>query len=221
MQKSEKKLLDKTGSKIGAGYCGQFRWRYWPIARTLFTVILEVLFLILFSFAIAYSLVDHGEIIGPISMMIDRLPFSHRVLHYLHYLSFLDYLLYVRSSFKVGYAFSFLRWQAYPNTMEFFKNGIVRNGLFFMSWKSIEVRPSAFFNDKIAIVVRASSLAIEDRPSPDSLDSKDTARGSLDTVVGTITMAQVSNELRAKVFAAAEARRVSNDNGTLAPERIH
>jgi len=208
--KQRKKLLDKSGSRIGSAFCGQFRWRYWPIVRTVSSIVFAASFQLLFAAAMAITILDSGQIFGPISMMIDRLPVSYRVLHYLHYLSFLDFFFYLQYSFSVGYAFSLYRWRAYPNTLEFFEHGIVKKGLSFIPWKRIEVRPSTFFDDKIAIVVRASPLAIEDRPSPDSLDSKDAARGSLDTVAGTIIMAQVKGELRERVFAVANAAHTTN-----------
>ncbi len=164
--RKRKALLDKSGSKIGSAFCGQFRWRYWPIVRTVATIVFAASFQLLFAVAMAITLLDSGEIFGPISAMIDHLPVSHRVLHYLHYLSFLDFLFYLQYSFSVGYAFSLYRWRVYPNSIEFFEHGIVRKGLALTPWKRIEVRPSSLFADKIAIVVRASPLAIEARARP-------------------------------------------------------
>ncbi len=219
--RKRKRLLDKAGTRIGSAFCGQFRWRYWPLVRTVATILFVASIQLLFATVMAISILDSGQIFGPISMMIDGLPVSHRVLHYLHYLSFLDFLFYFQYSFSVGYVFSLYRWRVYPSTLEFFEHGIVRKGLYLTPWKCIEIRPSAFFDDKIAIVVRSSPLAIKNHASPDFLDPKDAAGDSLDVVAGTLTMAQVSDELREKVFAAAAASRIPKDDGTLAPERIH
>lgn len=209
--KRRQRALDKSGAKIGAAFCGQFHWRYWPIVRTVFTIFFVISIQTLFAVVMAKNLLEYGELNGPISMLIDDWPFSHRVLHYLHYLAFLDYFFYAQYSFFLGYAFSLYRWRVYPNFIEFFEHGIVRKGTFFMPWERIEVRPSSLFADKIVIVVRTCKHPLVGQESSDSTGPK---------VMGSLTMAQVSDELREKVFAAAEANRVPKDNDTT-PKRIH
>jgi len=204
--RKRKKLLEKTGPKIGVAFCGHFRWRYWPILRMFFTISIAMIFQMIIAVAMAIDFVEYGQLLhGPINGMIDLLPVSHRVLHYLHYFSFLDYLLYAQTSMFAGYAFSLYRWRAYPNSMEFFEYGIVKKGTLFTPWKRIEVRPSAFFPDKIAIIVRSSQLAIEDHASPECVDSKN-------HIAGSTIMAQVLGELRERVFAAANSAHEENRN---------
>ena len=88
-----KRLLDEAGSKIGFGFCGQLRWRHWPIART----VLGILYAMLWQLGIAIYISNvfwmSGEFNGPVKMIIDALPISHRIMHYLFYFSFLDYFI--------------------------------------------------------------------------------------------------------------------------------
>jgi len=191
-----KKLLDKAGLKIGSAFCGQSRWQHWPVVMAFLIVLFRCISLLLFAAVIALLLARNLP--GPVTSVLDRLPVSHRILHYLHYFSFLDYLFYALFPWSVGYTLSLYRWRAYPNSIEFFEHGIVKKGLSFIPWQHIEVRPSSFFPDKIAIVLRASKWAIADQASPDFLDSKD-------SIAGTITMAQVTGKLRERVFAVANS----------------
>jgi len=181
--RKRKRLLDEAGSKIGFGFCGQLRWRHWPIARSVLGIFFTLLWQLGIAVKISSDLWFHGELNGPVGVSIDMLPVSHRVMHYLYYFSFLDYLLYLGVSWGVGHSFSICRWRAYPGAIEFFSNGIVQRGTLFIPWERVEVRPSSLFADKIAVVVR----------------------GGQNSIVGTTIMAQVTSPLRERVFEAANA----------------
>jgi len=179
--RKRKRLLDEAGSKIGFGFCGQLRWRHWPIARSVLEIFATLLWQLGIAVKISSDLWFHGELNGPLGVFIDMLPVSHRVMHYLYYFSFLDYLLYLGVSWGVGHSFSIYRWRAYPGAIEFFSNGIVQRGTLLIPWERVEVRPSSLFADKIAVVIR----------------------GGVNSIVGMAIMAQVSDPLRERVFAAA------------------
>ena len=103
-------------------------------------------------------------------------------MEYLNIFSLLDLLLPLGISWSVGHSFSCFRWRAYPGAIEFFEKGIVQRGLVFTPWKQVEVRPSALYEDKIAVVLR----------------------GGENSIVGTTHLAQVTGKLRENIFAAAK-----------------
>jgi hypothetical protein len=122
-------LLDRSGERIGIGYCGAVRWRHWP----LFKSILSMVFLAAAQFGVAlvFAVVLTGETPVP---------------------TFLVYQL--QLGYVTGRALSRYMWRVYPSAMEFFANGVAVSGTSFVEWERAEVRRSQFFSDRVVVVMR-------------------------------------------------------------------
>ncbi len=155
--RKRKKLLEQSGPKIGAAFCGQWGWRYWPVTKSLLLILLLVFVQIFVAMTTADDLLQYGLLIP---------------------------LYNIQLSWFMGYAFSLYRWRVYPNSVEFFENGISQKGTSLIRWECVEVRRSSSFSDKMVLVLRMS---------PDS-------------IVGSTLVAQVSDQLRERIFVAANTQ---------------
>ncbi len=52
-------------------------------------------------------------------------------------------------------------WRLFPNSMEFYENGISLHGTSLLPWERITVRDSKFFPDRIVLVIRCAPGSIE------------------------------------------------------------
>lgn len=154
------KQLGKSGKRLGIAYCGEIRWRHWP----LFKCSLLMLTLALLQLFLALLLTFSG---------------SGKELS-------LNFLLFeLQLGWFTGLAIARYFWRVYPGGIEFFDRGVCLGGLSFYPWEQVDLRPSQFFRDRIVVVVR-------------------TAVGSVD---GDTVVAQVTDDLRQRAFAAASAQR--------------
>ncbi len=181
--KKRQRLLQESGRRLGAGFCGQLAWKWWPYAKALLVGALVLTVQLSLAVKMTTELLELGFVNGPLSWYVDRLPVSFRVLEWLHFVWLLDLLLYLQISSFAGYAFLRIKWRVFPNTVEFFQHGISRSGTHLTGWDCVDVRPSALFADRISLLVRASPKSIG----------------------GTTVVVQVSERLRKQVFRAVEA----------------
>lgn len=123
------KLLQQAGRRTGIGYCGTVRWQRWPLFKSILGMLsiagAQLGFSILFA-------------MGPPGTQ----PFPNLLLYQL------------QLGYFTGCALSRLHWRVYPNAMEFFENGIALNGVRFVPWSLIQVRPSQHFPDRVVVVMR-------------------------------------------------------------------
>lgn len=152
------KLLRKSGARIGIGYCGEIPWKHWPVARSLLTMLFIAMLQV--SFALGVTAGSRAESLSP-GMLIYE----------------------VQLCALVGLAIPRFVWRVYPNSMEFFENGVSLSGINLVPWKLISVRDSQFFPDRIVVVVR----------------SEDGSMGA-DTF-----LVQVAHRLRDAIFSASKA----------------
>ena len=126
-----KSLLELSGQRIALGYCGQMKWRYWPLLKS-------ILYMTAFAAAqVGLALLIAYETVG-------------------------GFLLYqLQLGYVTGFAFSRYLWRVYPNTIEFFENGISTDATTFLPWGRTEVRPSQYHGDRVVVVERpmAGSIA--------------------------------------------------------------
>ena len=100
-----KKLLEKAGWRIGIAYCGEIRWRHWPAVKSV------VYMLLLASAQLCLAMMFATEVV--------ELPAPY-------------FLVYeIQLGCISGMAFARFLWRVYPNSMEFFEQGISLRGMTF------------------------------------------------------------------------------------------
>lgn len=128
-----RKLLERSGRRIGVAYCGEARWRHWPLAKSWLAMI--ALAAIQLFLALMYA-TDPDD----------------------HLLSFLMFRL--QLGCFAGFAFSRYLWRAYPSMLEFFDNGVSIGGITFFPWAQVDVRDSRLFDDRIVVVLRPAPHSV-------------------------------------------------------------
>ena len=104
-------------------------WPAWPLVKS----IINMLFLstVQLGFAAAIAFAPSRIMIVPMFLMY-----------------------HVQLAILFGYMVCRYMWRVYPNSLEFFEHGVARSGVEFRPWSQIELRPSQFFPDRIAVVFR-------------------------------------------------------------------
>jgi hypothetical protein len=162
--KRRKKLLEVSGHRIGVGYCGDLNWRHWPLAKSL----LILLFFAMLQLCIAVAVTADGQ----------RTLFDPGFL-----------FQQIQLGFFFGMGCSRYLWRVFPNSMEFFDNGISLQGTSLIPWNRVSVRNSQFFPDRIVVIIRVAVGSIE-----------------ADTNV-----VQVSNRLRSTIFSRSASASILED----------
>ncbi len=127
-------LLAGSGRRLGMAYCGEGKWRHWP-------AIYSVLVMLLVA----------GAQLA-LSIGLTTLKHDHHGMR-IHYLS------QIQLAITCGYVMSRFMWRLYPNTIEFFENGVSFNGLSLKPWNAIELRPSELYSDRVVVVLRPPGKA--------------------------------------------------------------
>jgi hypothetical protein len=153
--RNRKRLLEKTGRRITVAYCGEVEWRHWPVFVSLAFMLVLAVSQSFLAFAFATN--------------------SQRTFGLLIYQFQLGCF--------TGWTIARCMWRAYPNSIEFFENGIALGATTFFPWTQIDLRPSQFFADRIVVVYRPAVPAFG----------------------GNTEMAQVPKSLHPKLFALAAA----------------
>lgn len=155
-----KKLLEKSGRRIGIAYCGEIRWRLWPVIKSSIYMILLATAQLCLALVFATGLI--GDVRNPVVLMNQ-----------------------LQLGCIAGFAFARYLWRVYPNSMEFFDNGISLHGMTFIPWAQIDLRSSKYSADRIVVVLRPA----------------------VTSVVADTKTAQVTDALRDRLFAMDSAAR--------------
>lgn len=150
--KRRRSLLNGSGRRIGIGFAGEMEWRHWPLFLSAMAMMLIAALQVLF--AVAVSRQPGIALLSP-GFFLQQLQLG----------------------WLFGVACSRYLWRVFPNSMEFFENGIAERGTTLIPWERISVRDSKFFRDRIVVVIR-------------------TTPGALD---GDTTVVQVSDSLRSQI----------------------
>jgi hypothetical protein len=134
------KLLRRSGQRLGIGFCGQIRWKHWPVSKS----VLLMVGLAVIQLGVAVLIIKSQS-------MLDSTSTRHR-----SWIEIAPGLLSanLQMSFFLAVALTRNLWRVYPNSIEFFAEGVSPNCFTLIKWEQAEIQPSQFFEDRVVVMWR-------------------------------------------------------------------